>query len=75
MSVAASSHWRYVRVMRIALLLLLLAVACESDEAKAGRLRNDMTLSCISARQSGEAQRQNECDVATRKYNRFMAGR
>lgn len=61
--------------MRIALLLLVLAVACESDEAKADRLRNDMALSCAAARQSSDAQRQNECDVATRKYNRFMAGR
>lgn len=59
--------------MRILLLALAVAVACESDESKAERLRNDMVLSCAAAQ--GNSQYQNDCDVATRKYNRFMAGR
>jgi hypothetical protein len=66
---------RTVKARKFLFLIALCLAGCESDEHKAERLRTDMTLSCISAKRDGTLNSQNECDVATRKYNKFMSGR
>jgi hypothetical protein len=68
---------------RLALLLLVLAVACESDVEKAERLRTEMFRACLAvlvAESSGDwshvtDQQRAECDVARRNQRRFLDGR
>lgn len=60
----------------------LILISCESATDKAARLREDMTTKCsrimpgmAEAEDVSLPQKQADCDVATRDFNAFMAGK
>jgi hypothetical protein len=77
------SPWCDRRFRLLALALLLLVTACESDVHRAERLRTEELRQCLAvltAESSGDWSHvtdssRAECDVARRNYARFMAGR
>lgn len=60
----------------------LATVGCESTEQKAERLRTNQVMTCgrvmPGMAEAGDVslpQKQADCDVATREYNAFIAGK